>query len=375
MTDPGAQTLCGALEDAGYQAFFVGGCVRNAVMGVPISDIDIATDALPAQVIDLSNAAGFRPVPTGIDHGTITVVVSGEPFEVTTFRKDVETDGRRAVVAFATNLTDDAHRRDFTMNALYADPRGQISDPVDGLDDAHARRVRFIDDAGERIREDYLRTLRYFRFNAQYADPANGWDPDALAGIAANLFGLETLSAERVGSEMLKLLAAPDPTPALAVMQQTGVLPTVLPGTDPTFVGPLVHLEQKTGALIDPMARLAALGGMDIQERLRLSRRDQKHLESIRQLSVSTDSAKALGHIGGLEAGNAAVLLRAAYANAPIDRSDLGAVSEGASADFPISAKDLPHLSGVDLGVELKRLKQLWLASDLTKSKQDLLTP
>ncbi|WP_299650745.1 CCA tRNA nucleotidyltransferase [uncultured Tateyamaria sp.] len=375
MTDPGAQTLCGALEDAGYQAYFVGGCVRNAVMGVPISDIDIATDALPAQVIDLSNAAGFRPVPTGIDHGTITVVVSGEPFEVTTFRKDVETDGRRAVVAFATNLTEDAHRRDFTMNALYADPRGQISDPVDGLNDAHARRVRFIDDAGERIREDYLRTLRYFRFNAQYSDPANGWDPDALAGIAKNLSGLETLSAERVGSEMLKLLAAPDPTPALAVMQQTGVLPTVLPGTDPTFVGPLVHLEKMTGAQIDPMARLAALGGMDIPDRLRLSRRDQKHLESIRQLSVSTDSAKALGHIGGLEAGTAAVLLRAAYANAPIDRSDLCAVSEGASADFPISAKDLAHLSGVDLGIELKRLKQLWLASDLTKSKQDLLTP
>lgn len=374
LANPAAQKLCSTLEVAKFKAYFVGGCVRNAVMGVPISDIDIATDAPPDRVMGICKAAGFRPVPTGIDHGTITVVVDGQPFEVTTFRKDVETDGRRAVVAFSTDLREDARRRDFTMNALYADMRGHIIDPVDGFDDARNRRVRFIDDAGQRIREDYLRTLRYFRFSAQYADPSLDWDADALAGISANTLGLETLSAERVGSEMLKLLATPDPTPALAVMQQTGVLATVLPGSDVFLVGPFVHIGETVNAPIDPIARLAALGGVDVEDRLRLSRRDQKHLESIRTLSLSTNSPRALGHVGGTEAGKAAVVLRAAYANTPLDQSAMVQVSEGAFTNFPVGATDLPHLTGAALGAELKRLKQLWLESDLTKSKQDLLT-
>ncbi|MBY5933378.1 CCA tRNA nucleotidyltransferase [Tateyamaria omphalii] len=375
LNDPAAQELCGAFEDSGFQAYFVGGCVRNAVMGVPISDIDIATDATPDETIKLCTDAGFRCVPTGIDHGTVTVVVRGHPFEVTTFRKDVATDGRRAVVAFAKTLDEDARRRDFTMNALYADADGAISDPVDGLDDAYARRVRFIDDAGQRIREDYLRTLRFFRFSAQYADSGNGWDADALAGIAENLDGLETLSAERVGAEFLKLLSAPDPTPAISVMQQTGVLGRLLPGAVSEFLGPLVHLEQVTGAVADPMARLAALGGDAVDTRLRLSRRDQRHLDSIRTLSVSADTPKVIGHIGGREAGRGAVLLNAAYSGMPVDGDALRDVDTGANTTFPISAKDLPHLSGAELGAELKRLKDLWLASDLTKDKDVLLAP
>ena len=375
LTDSAAQTLCGVFEASGYRAYFVGGCVRNAVMGVPITDIDIATDATPQTTISICTDAGFRCVPTGIDHGTITVLVQDHAFEVTTFRKDVATDGRRAVVAFSTDLTEDAHRRDFTMNALYADMRGQISDPVEGYDDAVSRRVRFIDDAGQRIREDYLRTLRYFRFNAQYAGGEVAWDADALDGIAANLSGLETLSAERVGAEMAKLLAAPDPYPALCVMQQTGVLSCILPGADPAFVGPLVHLETNHLLPIDPIARLAALGGADASERLRLSRADQRHLDSIRVYSVSSDTPKAVGHLAGAKVGRAAILLRSAYANVPLENEALTQVEEGADAVFPISARDLPHLSGAALGAELKRIKQVWLASDLTKSKEQLLTP
>lgn len=375
LNDDTAQTLCAVLENAGNCAYFVGGCVRNAVMGVAISDIDIATDAVPDQVLALSQKAGFRAIPTGIDHGTITVVVKDQPFEVTTFRRDVETDGRRAIIAFSTDLTEDARRRDFTMNALYSDRHGRITDPMNGLLDARAGRVRFIEDAGQRIREDYLRTLRFFRFSAQYAPAHADWDKDALAGIAKNLDGLESLSAERVGSEMLKLLGAPDPGPALSVMQQTGVLARILPGSDPTFVGPLIHLEQMVDAPIDPIARLAALGGTDIQDRLRLSRRNQARLDSIRTLSATLGGPKILGQLGGLDAGRGAFLLRSAYENAPLTTTQIDQVSTGASAVFPVKASDLPHLTGAELGTELKVLKQAWLDSDLQKTKHDLLNP
>ena len=375
MADPVAQTLCQAIENAGHVAYFVGGCVRNAIMQEPLSDIDIATDATPKQMVEICSHNHFRSVPTGIDHGTVTVVIDGQSFEVTTFRNDIETDGRRAVVAFSNNMADDARRRDFTMNALYADRHGTLFDPVGGIEDAQARHVRFIDDAGQRIREDYLRTLRFFRFHAQYADAAAPWDADALAGIADNLDGLATLSAERVGAEMIKLLAAPNPAPALSVMQQTGVLQAILPGADPTFVGPLVHLEDLSGGPKDAIVRLAALGGQAVEDRLRLSRQAQKHLESVQELAQASHSPRALGYLGGVAAGQGAILLKSAYANTPIAAQDLTQAQEGAKRVFPLSAKDLPAFAGPALGAELRRLKAEWLASDLEKTKDQLLAP
>ncbi|CAN0587043.1 unnamed protein product, partial [Ectocarpus sp. 12 AP-2014] len=196
---------------------------------------------------ELARVAGLKPVPTGIDHGTVTVVADHDPFEITTFRRDVETDGRRAVVAFADTLDEDAKRRDFTMNALYARIDGTVIDPLGGLPDLRARRVRFIGDATDRIREDYLRSLRFFRFHAWYGNPDNGMDSDALAAIASHLDGLESLSRERVGAEMVKLLAARDPAPAVAAMRATGVLGRLLPGADDRALAPLIHLEDVLG--------------------------------------------------------------------------------------------------------------------------------
>jgi len=170
LTEPATQQVCRALTEGGAQALFVGGCVRNALLGAPVSDIDITTDAHPERVMALAAAAGIKAVPTGIAHGTVTLVANSIPHEVTTFRRDVETDGRRAVVAFSDSIHEDAARRDFTMNALYARPDGTVLDPLDGLPDLQARRVRFIGDATDRIREDYLRSLRYFRFHAWYGD-------------------------------------------------------------------------------------------------------------------------------------------------------------------------------------------------------------
>ena len=255
------QAVCRALTGAGHQAWFVGGCVRDALLGLAVGDIDIATDAWPEEVQRLAEAAGLKAVPTGIEHGTITVVSGGIPHEVTTFRRDVETDGRRAVVAFADSMEDDARRRDFTMNALYADATGRVEDPLgQGLVDLASRHLRFIDDPGQRIREDYLRILRYFRFHARFGDPQAGMDPEALAAIAANADGLATLSRERVGAELLKLLAVTDPVPAVAAMEQAGVLQRILPGAGIRALGPLVHLEAGAGRAPDAGLRLAALG-------------------------------------------------------------------------------------------------------------------
>lgn len=374
LADHAAQSLMAALEDAGHQALFVGGCVRNAVMGLPASDVDISTNAVPQAVMDIADTAGWKAIPTGIEHGTVTVVVDDTPFEVTTFRRDVATDGRRAVVAFSSDIAEDAARRDFTMNALYADRFGTVHDPLDGLPDALARRVRFIQDPHQRIREDYLRILRFFRFSAFYATEDAGWNADTLDAIAAHLDGLETLSPERIGAEMLKLLAAPNPVGAVTIMDQIGVLQRVLPGASITLIGPFVHLEQCVGLTPDPICRLAALGGVDVQDRLRLSRKEQRKLADVQEHGMTQFGPKAMGHLLGATAGMGSVLLRAAIENKPLTAQVRQQVEAGAGAVFPISARDLPEVSGPALGQRLKALKQDWLASDLTKSKHDLLS-
>ena len=222
LSEPGTQAVMKMLSDAGHQAYFVGGCVRDALAGKPVADVDIATDARPDRVMALASEAGIKTIPTGIDHGTVTVITN-RPYEVTTFRRDVETDGRRAVVAFADTIEEDVRRRDLTINGIYADASGKVTDPVGGVADLAAHRIRFIGKAADRIREDHLRSLRYFRFYARFGDPMEGPDPDALNGISSNLPGLDTVSAERIGQEMLKLLAVEDPAP---------VFKRALPGRD-----------------------------------------------------------------------------------------------------------------------------------------------
>lgn len=374
LTNPPTQAVCRALCDAGYQALFVGGCVRDALLNMPVGDIDIATDAEPAKVIEICQSAGFRAVPTGVDHGTVTIVSDGIPHEITTFRKDVKTDGRHAVVTFSKSIEDDAKRRDFTMNALYASRDGEIIDPLDGVDDLLARRVRFIHDPSERIREDYLRILRFFRFTAWYGDPAQGLDADALAAIAAELDGLEHLSRERVGSEIRKLLSAPDPAPAVAAMAATGVLASVLPGVDHTALAPLVHLEATAEAAPDPIRRLAVLGGQEHAERLRLSRKEAARLTVLREGISSTEPPARLGYAHGVDAARSICLLRAAVLGQPFDPADIAAARTGAEAEFPLRAADLmPALSGAALGARLKALEKAWIDSGFTLTREDLL--
>ena len=367
------QAVCKMLDDAGYQALFVGGCVRNALLGASVGDIDIATDALPDQVMKLADAAGLKPVPTGIDHGTITVVSGHIPHEVTTFREDIETFGRHATVAFGGDIRADARRRDFTMNALYARSDGTILDPLGGLDDLNARRVRFIENPEQRIKEDYLRILRFFRFHAWYGDPNGGLDGEGLAACAMNIDGLADLSRERVGAEMLKLLGAPDPAPSVAAMRAAGVLMAVLPGAEDRALAPLVHLESVTDTGPDAIRRLAALGGQDVSERLRLSKAQARQLAHLQDGALGTMGASELGYRHGAAEGHYMLLLRAAFLEQSLALGDADALARGAKARFPVKAADLmPDYTGPALGARLAELEQRWIASGFRLGRDDL---
>ncbi|MGM0740450.1 MAG: CCA tRNA nucleotidyltransferase [Pseudomonadota bacterium] len=371
---PATQAVCRAIEQGGHQALFVGGCVRNAILGAPVHDIDIATDAHPETIMALAEGAGMKPVPTGLEHGTVTVVSDHIPHEVTTFRRDVETYGRHAVVAYSGDVAEDARRRDFTMNALYARPDGTVIDPLDGLKDLKARYVRFIDDPAQRIHEDYLRILRFFRFHAWYGDPQAGLDADGLAAVAAHLDGLSGLSRERVGAEIVKLLNAADPAPSVAAMRACGVLAIVLPGSDDKALAPLVYLEQQAGIAPEPMRRLAALGGDGVSGRLRLSKAQSKRLSLLRQEASKVMTAEELGYRHGAEMGVDVLLLRSALLEVPLDPALCDVVAESAQATLPVTPHDLmPEYSGPALGARLAELERLWIDSGFRLTRDELL--
>lgn len=370
LDDPAAQAVARTLEAAGHAALFVGGCVRNALLGVPVSDLDLATDARPERVVALAEAGGLKAVPTGIDHGTVTLVHAGTPIEVTTFRADIETHGRHATVRFATDIAEDAARRDFTMNALYATAGGRVVDPLGGLPDLDARRVRFVGDAAQRVAEDYLRILRFFRFHAWYADPVHGMDSDGLAACAMGVAGLDRISAERIGHEMRKLLAAPHPAQALAAMEHSGVLGHVLPGASSVAVARFVHLHPAP----DAMARLAALGGEGDAERLRLSRAEARRFAALREAALGPAGAPELAWRMGPDEAEIAIAIRAALSGQPLPDDLPAALQAGAAARFPLKAADLmPDVTGAALGARLKALEAAWIASGFTLSKEALL--
>jgi poly(A) polymerase len=374
LARPAVREVFDLFAQAGCRIYAVGGCVRNTLLERPVSDIDMATDARPDRVIALAEAAGLRAVPTGVAHGTVTLVVAGEGFEVTTFRDDVETDGRHAVVRFSDDLETDARRRDFTMNALYAAPDGTVIDVVGGLADVARRKVRFIGDADQRLREDYLRALRYFRFFAWYGDPEDGVDAEALAAIAGALDGMALLSRERVTAEMLKLLAAPDPAVAVAAMGQVGLLQALFGGGDPAQLARVVHAEAAFALQPDPLLRLAALALPPTRAALRLSRAQERTLAALAAAGPDTAPPGALGHRLGARVAAQALALRAAIFESPPDPGQLDAVARGAEARFPISAADLmPGLQGKALGAALARLEAEWIASDFTLTRDALL--
>ncbi len=294
MTARNTVAVLDALASAGARARFVGGCVRDALIGRPVGDIDIATDAVPERVVEALEAAGLKAVPTGIEHGTITAVAGGRPFEITTLRRDVETFGRHATVAFTDDWREDAARRDFTINALSLERDGTLHDPFDGVADLRAGRIRFVGDPEARLGEDVLRLLRFFRFHAHYG--RNGMDPAGLAACRKMAPQLTKLSAERIWSELRKLLLAPDPGAVLRVMRDHAVLAVVLPEAGEfDRLDRLVALETAaasrwTGFIAtDAVRRLAALVAVDgpgadaLARRLRTSNAERERLVAIAQ--------------------------------------------------------------------------------------------
>ena len=373
LTASATRAVMAALAAAGGPdcARFVGGCVRNALIGAPIDDIDIATLLTPDAVVAALKAAGLRSVPTGIEHGTVTGLSEHQPFEITTLRRDVSTDGRRATVAFTTDWAEDAGRRDFRLNALYADADGVILDPTgQGFDDAMAGRIVFVGQPEGRIREDYLRILRFYRFYAWYGRGAP--DAAAVAACAALAEGVEQLSAERVSKELLKLLAAPDPRPAVRLMAEAGVLGRVLPPTDLTL------FDAMTAVSPDPVLRLSALLPADpartaeVARRLRLSNAQRDRLvEAVGgevALGLTEPQARAMIYRDGRQAFEDRVMRAwATGGEAEEARRLLALAQEWARPSLPVGGRDLARLGlkpGPETGRLLKAFEAGWIADD-----------
>jgi poly(A) polymerase len=378
-----------ALEAAGGEACarFVGGAVRNAVLGVAIDDVDIATTLSPQAVIAALKTAGLRAIPTGVDHGTVTAISQSRPFEVTTLRKDVETDGRRAVVAFTQDWEEDARRRDFTLNALYADRAGVIFDPVGtGLADARAGRIVFVGDAETRIAEDYLRILRFFRFFAWYG--RGEADVAALEACAKMAPGMARLAAERISKELLKLLAAPNPRAALMMMASTGVLAQTAPSASNVMrLAKLVRVEGEAGAAPDALLRLGALLPDDEVEavrtaqRLRLSNAQRGRLAAaltteppIRRTTTSPEARRAIYEIG-TQAFQDRVLLAWA-SDGPGETAPWLALRElartWAPPAFPLTGDDAlasGAAPGPAVGEALRLVERWWVDGDFTADR------
>lgn len=388
------QRLFGVLCADGGEARIAGGAVRNTLLGEPVADIDIATTLVPDEVIERCKAANFRTIPTGIDHGTVTVMTGDDPVEVTTLRADIETDGRHAVVRFGRDWQADAERRDFTINALYADADGTVHDLVGGIADIESRTIRFIGDADQRIREDYLRILRFFRFFARYGSGRP--DAEGLKACTRLKSGLDQLSAERVWSELKKILGAVEPSRALLWMRQTGVLTAVLPESEKwgiDLIGRLMAAEKAFGWRPDPMLRLEAIVPAnservgELADRLRLSNDERGRLQKWAGSDpFTTDIKLDLLKKQIYRKGRQPLLdrLRLALASEmPLDTAAPDKLPESISLaegweipKFPLQGKDLLAAGfqpGPAMGDLLVRLEDAWIESGFELTKTDLL--
>jgi poly(A) polymerase len=381
------RALIAALDAGGLDFRFVGGAVRDGLLGRRVADIDVATPARPDAVVRAVEAAGLKAIPTGIAHGTVTAMVGRQPFEITTLRRDVETDGRHAVVAFTDDWRADAARRDFTMNALYADRDGRVTDFFGGEADARAGRVRFIGAASHRIAEDGLRILRFFRFHAWYG--RGQLDPDSLAACVRLAGMIDRLSGERVRVELFKTLGAPDPAPAWTAMIDAGVMARIVPDAGRVDrLSAMAALEQVLDLPADPLRRLAALTGAPVavllKDRLKLSNRDEDHLRSLGTLADRADLVARWKFGQALYGAEPAWVRDAAMlANVQTGAPDAATLVELAQfvagwtePKFPLTGADLKQAgitAGPTMGRILSELERWWIEADFAPDRVGLL--
>ncbi len=393
LMDPALQRLLAALGP--QNARIVGGAVRNALLGEPVQDIDIATTLPPEEAMRRARKAGFSVHPVGIEHGSILAADRGRTFEITTLRRDLRTDGRHAEVAFIDDWHADARRRDFTMNALYADTRGRIFDPLGGYRDLRRRTLRFIGDPAQRMEEDYLRILRFFRFFAQYAEGPP--DEAALEAIRRLAPGLERISRERIGAELRRLLPARRAVEAVLLMDETGVLDHVLPPScrrDHAALARMILADERLGLKPDWLLRLAAFcapeetGTEALKAALRLSRHEAKRLHALQDAlealtatqehPASADALRILAYRHGTRMMQDA--LRLAHARGSLSEEALRAALEALQAAppprFPLTGSDALAAGiepGRKLGQILKRVEEQWIAGGFSPQERSAL--
>ena len=377
LGEPGLRQIFAAIAAAGGEARVAGGAVRNALLKVPVADVDLAATLPPELVMEVCKAAGMGVHPTGIEHGTVTVVSHHRPYEVTTLRHDLETDGRRARVAFHDDWQRDAVRRDFTMNALYCDARGKIYDFTDGYRDILRNRIVFVGPPSQRIEEDYLRILRFFRFHAQFGKG----EPDRAGRAACKRYArsLAGLSAERIRQELMKLIIAPGAVATLKIMAREGILKNIMPFTEQWRV--LGRLPP------DPALRLAVLAAepAELKDKLRLSNNDASRIEAMLPVTPPTPQLKPREQRVGLyRMGTAvwrdAVRLAWARSKAPLDDAKwkrlLRLADRWPVPSLPVTGKDLLAAglkAGPELGKTLRRLEEGWIHADFKPGRDALL--
>jgi poly(A) polymerase len=381
LADGKLARVLSAVGRDGDAIWVVGGAVRNTLMGLDVADIDLATTARPEIVIARARAGGLKPVPTGVEHGTVTIVTDGTPFEVTTLRADVETDGRHATVAFGRDWSADAHRRDFTVNALYVSPDAVVHDFVGGIADCAARRIRFIGDPNSRIAEDYLRILRFFRFHAGYA--AGPVDAEGLAACVAGRDGLARLSAERVGQEMKKFVVAPRAAETAAVMAETGILARVLPeGADVArFAAVRCLLTEPDKADVPILLAALASDGAAAATALRLSNAETNRITvaqaSIAEADADAPAVRRLVHkLGPVGARDTLILAAAISGATPAELTARLAVAAAFQpGPPPVRGRDhMPYgITGPRVGELTRAAERLWIDSDFTLDRAALL--
>jgi poly(A) polymerase len=395
MTSADTARLFGTLSDAGASVRFVGGCVRDAVLGRSVKDLDVATDAEPNRVLEILGEQMIRAVPTGIEHGTVTAIPDARPFQITTLRRDVATDGRRATVEYTNDWVEDSRRRDFTFNALSADIDGMVYDYTDGITDLNEGRVRFIGKATDRITEDQLRILRFYRFQAHYGktDP----DPDAVAACSANLGSIQALSGERIWNEFSRTLIAPEPSQVFELMEKSGLLRLLLPvRKSVSRLTALAALETMVKLDPDPVRRLTALVQPDRSEasqiatRLRLSKEETRRFDDLSARCGETSAGmndvalrRSLYTLGPerfrelvlLDWANQIVMepARAAEATAAWKETWDKAASSP-PPEFPLNGEDVKASGieeGPDVGEILKDIEEWWVEQAFRPDRED----